>query len=275
MTRSRPRSRSLAVDVELGARREVDLDDLAAEVEHVALLGDRPAAQPPGAAGEAEPAPRGEHRDVEPAVVGIDGADPRAAAEVARDRHDRLPAAGGEDLVAVRSDRALERVLGRGRPQRADRVGERAEPRLERLGPAGGDRRQPGRGDVHERAPVGEAAELERPRAPARGGELRGRLDVVRQPRGAREVVRGSRRDHGERDAEAPRGSAAPPMVPSPPATTTRSGPAARPLEVRGLAAVDAHGRPVALEEGGQRLWIEPAAGGPVGDERHAHLEAP
>jgi hypothetical protein len=50
--------------------------------------------------------------------------------------------------------------------QSADRVGERAEEGLERLGAAGGGGGEPCAGDVDERAPVGEAPELHRRSSP-------------------------------------------------------------------------------------------------------------
>ena len=88
---------------------------------------------------------------------------------------------------------------------RADGVGERAEPRLERLGAAGGGRGEPGARDVDERAAVGEAAELHRAQLAAGGGQRAAASGVGRQLAGAREVVGGAGGDDRERHAEAAR----------------------------------------------------------------------
>ena len=94
---------------------------------------------------------------------GSASADPRAAAERAADGDDHLPARRPSNTVlAVGADGDGQRLLGGGRAQRADAVGERAEARLERLRVAGGDRGEAGAGDVDERPAVGQPAELER-----------------------------------------------------------------------------------------------------------------
>ena len=59
-------------------------------------------------------------------------------------------------------------------------VGERAEPRLERVGAARGDRREPGAGDVDERVAVAEAAELVAAQLRPGDRELRRRDAVAR-----------------------------------------------------------------------------------------------
>ena len=87
-----PAAADLAVDVDLGAAREIDLDHPPARVLDAALLRDRVRAQAPGAAGEAGARAGREHHDVERAVLRIGLGDARAAAERAADRDDRLPA---------------------------------------------------------------------------------------------------------------------------------------------------------------------------------------
>ena len=97
-----------------------------------------------------------------------------------------------------------------------------------------------------------------------------GRLErVERQPGGAHEVVRGPARDHAERDAEAPgelgdRGDRPVAAGHDEPLGRGRG----RALELLGLAAEHGH---VGVHGPDQRLGVEPAAGGPVGDQRHAH----
>ena len=99
----------LAVGVELGARGQVDLDHVAPVVGHAALLGDRPALEPPGAAREPEPRAGGQDRHVEHAVGRIGGADRGAAAERAGDGDDHLPRLAVEHRLAVGAHRARQR----------------------------------------------------------------------------------------------------------------------------------------------------------------------
>ena len=127
-----------------------------------------PRRRPHARRASAEARARGQHGDVEHPVLRVGGADLRAAAEGAGDRHDRLPGLTGEDLGAVRAHRAPQRVLGHRRADRADRVGERAELRLQRPGAVRRGRGEPGARDVDERPPAGEAPELERPQRAAR-----------------------------------------------------------------------------------------------------------
>ena len=87
----------LAVGVELGPGRHVDLDDHRAVVLDAALLGDRAALQPPRAPHEPDAGAGRQHRDVEHAVLGIGGADARATAERACRGDDHLPRVAVED----------------------------------------------------------------------------------------------------------------------------------------------------------------------------------
>ena len=164
-----------------------------------------PRRRPHARRARAEARAGGQHGGVEHPVVGIGGADLGAAAEVAGDRDDRLPGLAREDLGAVRAHRAAQRLLRRGRPDRAERVGERAELRLQRLGTVRRGGGEPGARDVDERAPVGEAPELERPQPLARGGQHARLLGVERQLRGAREVVGRPHRDHRQRHSRGAR----------------------------------------------------------------------
>ncbi len=193
----------LAVAVELRVRRQLDLDDRADEVRDSALALDRLRAQAPRAADELDPRPGRDDHDVELAVIGVGGADPGAAAERAGAGDDHLPRLAVVDGPAVHPHRGLERAAGQRRAGRADRIGERAEARLQRLRAARGDRSQPGAGDVHERPPVREPAELERAQLGAAGRQRRGLQAVQGELVGAREVVRGTCGDHRQRDVQA------------------------------------------------------------------------
>ena len=163
---------------------------------------------------------------------------------------------------------------GAGRDRRvegAGGVGERAEPRLERVGAARGDRREPGAGDVDERVAVAEAAELVAAQLRPGDRELRRRDAVARQPGGAREVVRGARRDHAERDAEPRRdlGDAGDRAV------AARDDDA---VDVRDLLAVPERDlgdlRAAPLHGGDERPGLEPAPRVPVRDQRNAHARS-
>ena len=93
-----PALADLAVHVELGAVRQLDLDHAPAVVLDRLLLLDRAAAQAPRAAGQREPRAGGQDRDVELAVARVGDADLRAAAERAAGGDDQLP---GATLEAV------------------------------------------------------------------------------------------------------------------------------------------------------------------------------
>jgi hypothetical protein len=131
---------------------------------------------------------------------GVGAADAAAAAEAAGHRDDDLPRLAAEALGAVDLDPAGQRPPGQRGARRADGVGQRPEARLERLGPAGRDRGQAGARDVDERAPAGQAAELELGPRGARRGQGARLAEVEGERVDPREVVRGARGEHGERD---------------------------------------------------------------------------
>ena len=266
-----PAGADLAVGVVLRAVRHVEREHVPAVVLDAALLGDRVAGEPPGAAGEPDPRAGGDDGDVEDAVGRVGGADARAAAERAGDRHDDLPRLAVEHRGVVRAHRAPQRRRRDGRVDGAGGVGERAEPRLERVGAARRDRGEPGAGDVDERMAVAEAAELVAAQLGPADGELRGRDAVARQAGRARVVVRGAHRDHAERDAEPPRdlGDAGDRAVAARDDDAVDAGDllAVPERELGDLRAVPLHG-------GDERPGLEPAPRVPVRDQRNAHARS-
>ena len=131
VTRSIPPSRISPSTLNSCPGRELDLEHAPAVVLDRLLLGDRAAAQAPGAAGERDPRAGGEHGDVEHAVAGSatptseppPNAPPRRRSPARRRRRSRARRRRGRCTIGRR---------GRGGAQRADAVGERAEHRLER-----------------------------------------------------------------------------------------------------------------------------------------------
>ena len=113
-----PAGADLAVGVVLRAVGHVEREHVTAVVLHAALLGDRVAREPPGAAGEPDPRAGGDDGDVEDAVGRVGHADPRAAAERPGHGHDDLPRLAVEHRGVVRAHRAPQR---RGRDGRVER----------------------------------------------------------------------------------------------------------------------------------------------------------
>ena len=200
----------LAVRVELRAGRDVDLDHVAAVVLHPALLGDRVALEPPGAAREAEA--RAGRDDATSSTPSSGSAAPTAEPPPNAPVTARMTCQAPPEntVAAVDAHRALAAARRSPRPRdRADAVGQRAEPRLERRRPAGGDRGEPGARDVHERPPVAEPAELELAQPLARDRQRRrprrGRAGARSRARSRSPSRRGSRRAARRAAPRAPR----------------------------------------------------------------------